>query len=119
MDSFVERGWGGQLDEHDVIVQGVGAVARVADHFSRVDQLLRGFGGFQVVFPELHLDATGKQKAQRVLYCYGRLRETPCHRVHLVQHHCHRSLLGQGIFLVLQGALGIHTEILTHSKHGW
>lgn len=70
LDSFGELGWGGQLDEHDVIVQGVGAVARVADDFSRVDKLLCGFCEFQVVFPELHLDATGKEKAQHVLYCY-------------------------------------------------
>lgn len=69
LDSFVELGWGGQLDEHDVIVQGVGAVARVADDFSRVDKLLCGFSELQVVFPELHLDATAKEKAQRVLYC--------------------------------------------------
>lgn len=70
LDRFVELGWGGQLDEHDVIVQGVGTVARVADDFSRVDKLLRGFSERQVVFSELHLDATGKEKAQRVLYCY-------------------------------------------------
>lgn len=73
LDSFAEGGWGGQLDEHDVIVQGVGAVARVADDFSRVDELLCGFGESQVVFPQLHLDATGKEKAQHVLYCSWQL----------------------------------------------
>lgn len=100
LDSIAERGWGGQLDEHDVIVQGVGAEARVADDFSRVDKLLCGFGEFQVVFPKLHLDATGKQKAQRVLYCWGQVERnlpvTECTRSNITATE---AFWGRGSFL--------------------
>lgn len=100
LDSTVELGWGGQLDEHDVIVQGVAAVARVADDFSRVDELLGGFGEFQVVFPKLHLDATGKEKAWCVLYCYWQLERnlpiTECTRSNITATE---AFWGRGCFL--------------------
>lgn len=65
------------------------------------------------MFPELHLDAPGKEKEWHVLYCCRLLmRNLPV----TVCARCNIATVGavfmQVIFLVLQRVLGIHTEIL-------
>lgn len=68
----------------------------MADDFSRVDELLGGFGEFQVVFPKLHLDATGKEKAQCVLYCYWQLERNLPSQSALVPTALPQKLSGAG-----------------------
>lgn len=53
----------GQLDQHDVIVQGPAAVAGVADDLGGVDELLIALLLFDVVLSQPHLDAAGRTEA--------------------------------------------------------
>ena len=65
LDVAVERGGAAELDEHDVVVQGVAVVLRVLDHPRRVHPLLRALVHGEVVLTKAHLDATGGRKTQR------------------------------------------------------
>lgn len=69
-DIGVECGCFGQFDEHDIVVQCVGIVARVADDFRCTDGLLAAVCACQVVFPKLHFNGTGKRKECHLLYCH-------------------------------------------------
>lgn len=75
----------GQLDEHDVIVQGPAAIFGVADDLGRVDELLIPLVDLDVVLSEPHLDAAvGKTSMGRPFFSicplFSRVLEHPTHK---------------------------------------
>lgn len=58
----------GQLDQHDVIVQGLAVVAGVADDLGGVDELLAALLLLDVVLSQPHLDAAGGRGARGGLF---------------------------------------------------
>ena len=58
----VEGGGLAQLDQHDVIVDVVGAVSGVADDAGGPDELLGALGEPDVVFSKTHLNTAGEER---------------------------------------------------------
>lgn len=61
LDVAVEGGSLAQLDQHDVVVQGVAVVAGVADDLGGVDELLGALADGDVVLTKTHLDLAAWQ----------------------------------------------------------
>lgn len=64
-DVAVQGGGLAQLDQHDVVVQVVAAVAGVADDLGGVDELLGALADGNVVLTKTHLDATVGPRQER------------------------------------------------------
>lgn len=60
-DVAVEGGGLAQLDQHDVIIQVVAVVARMADDLGGVDKLLGALTDGDVVLTKTHLDAAAER----------------------------------------------------------
>ncbi|GCC45936.1 hypothetical protein chiPu_0029980 [Chiloscyllium punctatum] len=78
----VESSRTAQFDQHDVVIQVLGTIARVPDDFGRSDLLLTPFYLGDVVFPEVDPQMTGNETTNRLrerLETQGRLafRVTP------------------------------------------
>lgn len=58
----VDDGWLAQLDQHEVIVKVVGAVAWVADNAGGADELLIALVDPDVVLTKTHFDASVQAK---------------------------------------------------------
>lgn len=58
----VEGGGLAQLDQHDVIVDGVAVVVRVTDDTGRADELLSVLCDSDVVLSKTHLNTAGKER---------------------------------------------------------
>ena len=59
---LVEGGGLAQLDQHDVVVDVVGAVVGVADHTSRSDELLGSLIDSEVVLAHTHLHTAARER---------------------------------------------------------
>ena len=62
LHKLVEGGRPAQLDEHDVIVDGVGVVVGVADDTGGADELLGSLRDPDVVLSKTHLNTAGKRQ---------------------------------------------------------
>ena len=62
---LVQRGGRPQLDQHDVVVDVVGAVVGVTDDAGGRDELLGSLGDPDVVLAQTHLNTAGMRERER------------------------------------------------------